>query len=74
MILGGRCAAAALEKMAELIELGHADVVVNDLDGQLVDHARLETEAASPLANRARKAARGPPTHIDERLPRHPIP
>jgi hypothetical protein len=30
-------AAAALEKMAELIELGHADVLVKDLDGRLVD-------------------------------------
>jgi hypothetical protein len=40
-------AAAALEKMAELIELGHAEVLVKDLDGQLVGNARLETEAAS---------------------------
>jgi hypothetical protein len=40
-------AAAALEKMAELLELGHADVLVKDLDGQLVGNARLENEAAS---------------------------
>jgi hypothetical protein len=40
-------AAAALEKMAELIELGHANVLVKDLDGQLVGNARLENEAAS---------------------------
>jgi hypothetical protein len=40
-------AAAALEKMAELIELGHAKVLVKDLDGQLVGNARLECEAAS---------------------------
>jgi hypothetical protein len=40
-------AAAALEKMAELIELSHADVLVKDLDGQLVGNARLENEAAS---------------------------
>jgi hypothetical protein len=36
----------ALAKMAELIELGCSDVVTRDLDGQLVDQARLETEAA----------------------------
>jgi hypothetical protein len=40
-------AAAALEKMAELIELGHGEVLVKDLDGQLVGNARLETEAGS---------------------------
>jgi hypothetical protein len=40
-------AAAALEKMAELLELGHANVLVKDLDGQLVGNARLENEAAS---------------------------
>ncbi len=40
-------AAAALEKMAELLELGHANMLVKDLDGQLVGNARLETEAAS---------------------------
>lgn len=28
----------ALAKMAELIELGHADVLARDLDGRLVDH------------------------------------
>jgi hypothetical protein len=38
-------AAAALEKMAELLELGHANVLVKDLDGQLVGNARLENEA-----------------------------
>jgi PleD family two-component response regulator len=37
----------ALAKMAELIELGCSDVVTKDLDGRLVDQARLETEAAS---------------------------
>jgi hypothetical protein len=37
-------AAAALERMAELIELGHGEVLVKDLDDQL---ARLETEAGS---------------------------
>jgi hypothetical protein len=37
-------AAAALEKMAEMIELGHAEVLVKDLDGQLVGNARLENE------------------------------
>jgi hypothetical protein len=26
------------------LELGHADVLVNDLDGQLVGNARLENE------------------------------
>jgi hypothetical protein len=40
-------AAAALEKMAELLELGHANVLVKDLDSQLVGNARLENEAAS---------------------------
>jgi hypothetical protein len=40
-------AAAALEKMAELLELGHADVLVKDLDGQLVGNGRLENEATS---------------------------
>jgi hypothetical protein len=39
-------AAAALEKVAELIELGHADVLVKDLDGHVVANALLETEAA----------------------------
>jgi hypothetical protein len=37
----------ALAKMAELIELRCSDVVTRDLDGQLVDQARLEAEAAS---------------------------
>jgi hypothetical protein len=41
-------AAAALEKMAELIELGHADVLVKDLDGRLVDLAQLQIEVAAP--------------------------
>ena len=41
-------ATEALAKMAELIELGCSDVVTRDLDGQLVDHARLEAEAALP--------------------------
>ena len=40
-------AAAALEKMAELLELGHANVLVKDLDGRPVGNAWLETEAAS---------------------------
>ena len=37
----------ALVKLVELVELGHTDVLTRDLDGRLVDHARLETEAAS---------------------------
>jgi hypothetical protein len=41
-------AAATLEKMAELIELGHADVLVKDLDGRLVDLAQLQIEVAAP--------------------------
>lgn len=36
----------ALTKMAELIEHGYSDVVTKDFDGQLVDHAQLETEAS----------------------------
>ena len=40
-------AAAALEKMAGLLELGHANVLVKDLDGRPVGNAWLETEAAS---------------------------
>lgn len=43
-------ATEALAKMAELIELGCSDVVTRDLDGQIVDHARLQTEAASPAS------------------------
>jgi hypothetical protein len=39
-------AAAALEKMAALLELGATNVITRDLDGQLVDQARLESEAA----------------------------
>jgi hypothetical protein len=37
----------ALEKMAALLEVGATVVTIRDLDGQLVDQAGLESEAAS---------------------------
>jgi hypothetical protein len=51
--------------MAQLIELGHAKLLVKDLDGQLVGNARLENEGSvtDAVANRAGKA-RTPSTRI----------
>jgi hypothetical protein len=40
----------ALAKMAELIEIGHIEVCIRDLDGRIIDNASLEVEAAgAPL-------------------------
>jgi hypothetical protein len=40
-------AAAALDKVGALHQLGATDVVTRDLDGLLIDRAQLETEATS---------------------------
>lgn len=38
----------AMLKLVELAELDHTEVLTMDLDGQLVDPARLETEVGAP--------------------------
>jgi hypothetical protein len=43
-----RNAKNALLTMKELAELGYSEILTSDLDGQLVDRARLESEVGAP--------------------------
>ena len=43
-----RNAKNALLTMKELAELGYSEILTSDLDGHLVDRARLESEVGAP--------------------------